>query len=84
MENFRAFRIDEEDGNVIAAFKTLSIDDLTEGDVVVRVSHSTINYKDALAATGMGRILRRYPLTGGIDLAGVVVSSRFRTPEVAG
>ncbi len=43
--------------------------------MVVRVSHSTINYKDALAATGKGRILRRYPLNGGIDLAGVVVSS---------
>jgi NADPH2:quinone reductase len=41
----------------------------------VRVSHSTINYKDALAATGKGKILRRYPLNGGIDLAGVVVSS---------
>jgi len=75
MQSFRAFRIDEEDGKVVAAFKTLSIDDLTEGNVVVRVSHSTINYKDALAATGQGRILRRYPLNGGIDLAGVVVSS---------
>jgi len=75
MDSFRAFRIDEDDGKIVAAFRTLSIDDLTEGDVVVRVSHSTINYKDALAATGTGRILRRYPLNGGIDLAGVVVSS---------
>ena len=75
MDNFRALRIDEQDGKIVAAFKTLSIDDLTEGNVVVRVSHSTINYKDALAATGTGRILRRYPLNGGIDLAGVVVSS---------
>jgi len=75
MEKFRAFRIDEADGEVVAGFQTLSISDLTEGDVVVRVSHSTINYKDALAATGKGRILRRYPLNGGIDLAGEVVSS---------
>lgn len=75
MDSFRAYRIDEEDGNIVAAFKELSVDDLTEGNVVVRVSHSTINYKDALAATGKGRILRRYPLNGGIDLAGVVVSS---------
>jgi len=75
LDNFRAFRIDEQDGEVVAAFKELSIDDLTEGNVVVRVSHSTINYKDALAATGKARILRRYPLNGGIDLAGVVVSS---------
>ena len=75
MDSFRAFRIDEQDGKIVAAFKTLSIDDLTDGNVVVRVSHSTINYKDALAATGKGRILRRYPLNGGIDLAGIVVSS---------
>ncbi len=75
MESFRAFRIDEQDGQIVAGFKKLSIDDLTPGNVVVRVSHSTINYKDALAATGKGRILRRYPLNGGIDLAGVVVSS---------
>lgn len=75
MDSFRAYRIDEQDGKIVAAFKELSIDDLTEGNVIVRVSHSTINYKDALAATGKGKILRRYPLNGGIDLAGVVVSS---------
>jgi len=75
MDKFRAYRIDEQDGEIVAAFRELSIDDLTEGNVVVRVSHSTINYKDALAVTGMGKILRRYPLNGGIDLAGVVVSS---------
>ncbi len=75
MERFRAYRTDQEDGKIVAGFKELSLDDLTEGNVVVRVSHSTINYKDALAATGAGKILRRYPLNGGIDLAGVVVSS---------
>jgi acrylyl-CoA reductase (NADPH) len=75
MDRFRAFRINEEDGNIVAGFQELSVDDLTEGNVVVRVSHSTINYKDALAATGSGKILRRYPLNGGIDLAGVVISS---------
>src|SRR5210317_2419715 len=75
MDNFRAFRIDEQDGKIVAGFQQIGIDDLTEGNVVVRVTHSTINYKEALAATGKGRILRRYPLNGGIDLAGVVVSS---------
>lgn len=75
MDRFRAYRIDEEDGNIVAGFKQLELSDLTDGNVVVRVSHSTINYKDALAATGAGKILRRYPLNGGIDLAGVVVSS---------
>ena len=75
MDKFRAYRIDEDDGKVVAGFQELSIDDLTEGNVVIKVSHSTINYKDALAATGAGRILRRFPLNGGIDLAGTVVSS---------
>ena len=75
MDNFRAFRIDEKDGKVVAGFQELGVDDLTEGNVVVRVTHSTINFKDALAATGKGKILRRYPLNGGIDFAGVVVSS---------
>jgi len=75
VENFRAYRIDERDGKIVAGIQQLSIDDLTAGNVVVKVSHSTINFKDALAATGTGRILRRYPLNGGIDLAGTVVSS---------
>ena len=75
MDSFRAYRINEEDGKVVAGFQELTLDDLTEGNVVVRVSYSTINYKDALAATGKGKILRRYPLNGGIDLAGTVISS---------
>ncbi|MCH7820484.1 MAG: oxidoreductase [Proteobacteria bacterium] len=75
MDKFRAYRINEDDGSIRAGFEELSIDELTDGNVVVKVSHSTINYKDALAATGTARILRRYPLNGGIDLAGTVVSS---------
>ena len=75
MDRFRAYRIDRQDDKIVADFQELTLDDLTEGNVVVRVSYSTINYKDALAATGTGKILRRYPLNGGIDLAGVVVSS---------
>ena len=71
----RAFRIHDIDRRIVARFDEISLDDLSPGDVVVRVSHSDINYKDALAATGKGRILRRYPLVGGIDLAGEVVSS---------
>jgi acrylyl-CoA reductase (NADPH) len=71
----RAFRIHEIDRHIVARFDEITLDDLSQGDVVVRVSHSDINYKDALAATGKGRILRRYPLVGGIDLAGEVVSS---------
>jgi acrylyl-CoA reductase (NADPH) len=75
MQAFRAYRINLEDKKIVAGFTEMNLDELTEGEVVIRVSHSTINYKDALAATGAGRILRKYPLNGGIDLAGTVVSS---------
>jgi NADPH2:quinone reductase len=75
MTDFRAYRINKTDDGIVAAFEQMSLDDLTEGNVVIKVSHSTINYKDALAATGTAPILRKYPLNGGIDLAGVVESS---------
>ena len=84
MKPFKAFRIHSEGGKIAARFEQLTLDDLAAGDVVIRVSHSSINYKDALAATGAGKILRRYPLVGGIDLAGVVESSadaRFKPGE---
>lgn len=72
---FKAFRIHEIDKQIVARFEQLTLDDLAPGEVVVRVMYSDINYKDALAATGAGKILRKYPLVGGIDLAGVVESS---------
>jgi len=75
LKTFRAFRIHEEQKKIVARFEELTLDDLSPGDVVVRVSHSGINYKDALAASGAGKILRRYPLVGGIDFAGIVESS---------
>ncbi len=75
MRSFRAFRLHDEEGGVRAGFEQMSLDALTEGAVVVKVSYSTVNYKDALAATGKGKILRKSPLNGGIDLAGRVVSS---------
>ncbi len=73
--HFPAYRIHQRDGKIEARWENLKIDDLSAGEVVIRVSHSGINYKDALAATGAGKILRRYPLVGGIDLAGKVESS---------
>jgi NADPH2:quinone reductase len=76
MERFRAFRIHQEGGKIVARLETIGLDDLGPGEVVVKVRYSTINYKDALAATGAGKILRKYPLVGGIDLAGEVVSSQ--------
>jgi len=75
MSAFRAFRIHESDGKVVARFEDLTLEHLSPGEVVIDVWYSDINYKDALAATGAGKILRRYPLVGGIDLAGVVRSS---------
>lgn len=72
---FKAFRIHNDNGRIAARFESLGLDDLNPGDVVIRVTYSDINYKDALAATGAGKILRRFPLVGGIDLAGVVESS---------
>ena len=75
MNSFKAFRIHEREGKIVAGFEEMAVDALTPGDVVIRVKYSSINYKDALAATGTGKILRKYPLNGGIDLAGEVVSS---------
>lgn len=78
---FRALRIHQRDRGVELRYELLRLEDLSPGELVVRVAHSGINYKDALAATGAGRILRRFPLVGGIDLAGYVESStdpRFR------
>ena len=71
----KAFRIHEENGRIVARYENVELSDLSPGDVVVRVAWSGINYKDALAATGAGRILRKYPLVGGIDLAGTVDQS---------
>jgi len=75
MNRFRAFRIHSQGGKIVARFEELGLEDLAPGEVVIRVTHSGINYKDALAATGAGKILRRYPLVAGIDLAGIVESS---------
>src|SRR5580693_6014781 len=84
MKPFKAFRIHSEGGKIAARFEDLTLDDLAPGEVVIRVACSDINYKDALAATGAGKILRRYPLVGGIDLAGSVVTStdeRYRSGQ---
>src|SRR5215207_2803951 len=71
MNNFSAFRIHETG----ARLEQLSLDQLSPGEVTIRVHCSGINYKDALAGTGKGRILRQFPLVGGVDLSGTVVTS---------
>ena len=75
MERFKAYKLTQVEKAIHAGFVECTLDDLDPGDVVVRVAYSDVNYKDALAATGKGRILRRPSCIGGIDLAGTVVSS---------
>ena len=75
MEAFKAYRITQQDKGVKAEFVQCRLEDLDPGEVVVRVAYSDINYKDALAATGKGRILLRPACIGGIDLSGTVLSS---------
>ena len=81
MDTFRAFRIVNEDGKIHGSIVNATVAELSAGDVLIKASYSSVNYKDALAATGTGKILRRFPLIGGIDVAGAVASSahsRFR------
>ena len=75
MTTLRAFRIHNGDAGHHAGIETMDTDALSPGEVLVKVAYSSINFKDALAGTGTGRILRRFPLNGGIDVAGHVVSS---------
>ncbi|HSR66070.1 MAG TPA: YhdH/YhfP family quinone oxidoreductase [Xanthomonadaceae bacterium] len=77
-ERFRAFRIHDDDAGYRSGIEDVSLDDLSPGEIVVRAAYSSVNFKDALAGTGKGRILRRFPLAGGIDVAGHVVASRDR------
>lgn len=72
---FRAILIDKDDHGYRASLQALDEARLPEGDVLVRVSHSTLNYKDALAITGKGPVVRQFPMVPGIDLAGVVEDS---------
>lgn len=76
MESFKAFKLTETPEKTMRAeFVDCTLDDLDPGEVVVRVAYSDVNYKDALAATGKGKILRRASCIGGIDLSGTIVSS---------
>jgi putative YhdH/YhfP family quinone oxidoreductase len=75
MTRFQAFRIHRDDAGHRAGLETMDTDALSPGEVLIRAAYSSVNYKDALAGTGKGRILRQYPLNGGIDVAGHVVAS---------
>jgi len=74
-QNFRAFRIHAERDKHRAGIEQMRVDELSAGEVVVKVAYSCVNYKDALAGSGKGKILRESPLNGGIDVAGYVAAS---------
>ena len=81
MDSFKALLIEERDGKVSSGFVRMDESQLDVGTVTIKVAYSSINYKDALAATGAGKIIRRFPCVGGIDLSGTVIESadaRFR------
>jgi len=74
-DRFNAFRIHQDEHGHRSGIEAIGLDQLNPGEVVIRAQWSSVNYKDALAGTGKGRILRRFPLVGGIDVAGTVVAS---------
>lgn len=84
MKKFSAYRIFEQDGKSAGRLVELTLDDLDPGEVVIQAHYSSVNYKDALAATGAGKVIRRFPCVGGIDVSGVVASSsdtRFKAGD---
>ncbi len=73
--DFRAYSIRQEEGRVVSGFARMSEAQLDPGEVLIDVAYSSVNYKDALAASGAGKIVRRFPCVGGIDLSGTVIAS---------
>lgn len=81
MEQFKALMVDKNENDFSVQVKNITLNELPQGDVLIKVSYSAINYKDGLASIPNGKIVTTYPFIPGIDLAGVVVSSqdpRFR------
>ncbi len=76
-KTFRALVIDKDGDDQVVEERQLTDDDLMAGDVVIDVSHSTVNYKDGLAISGAAPVVRKFPMIGGIDLAGTVARSDY-------
>ncbi len=84
MERFSALRVHQEGDKTAARIEQICLDDLGPGEVVIRAAYSSVNYKDALAGTGRGKIMRRFPMVGGVDVCGRVVESsdqRYKQDE---
>ena len=75
ISNFKAFRIRNDDKGYRSGIESITLNDLSPGEIVIKTAYSSVNYKDALAGTGQGKILRQFPLNGGIDVAGTVIES---------
>jgi NADPH:quinone reductase-like Zn-dependent oxidoreductase len=75
MSTFQAYRVFDDGGTVRGRVVNATLDELSAGSVVIAAAYSSVNYKDALAATGGGKIIRRFPLIPGIDVSGTVESS---------
>ena len=85
MNSFKALLIEERDGKVRSGFVRMDESQLDAGSVTIQVAYSSINYKDALAATGAGKIIRRFPCVGGLDMSGTVIESadaRFKPGDL--
>ena len=84
MDSFKALLIEEQDGQVVSVITQMDESRLDAGEVTIRVAYPSVNYTAALAATGAGKIIRRFPCVGGIDLSGVVIKSadpRFKVGD---
>ncbi|WP_250655417.1 MDR family oxidoreductase [Alkalimarinus coralli] len=75
-QHFKALVLRQDDGKTVSAVEQLTVDDLPEGDVLLSVDYSSINYKDSMAVTGTGKIVRTWPMVPGIDLTGTVIESQ--------
>ena len=74
-EKFRALMIEKEDDVQTVNMVEIEDNDLMEGNVLVKITHSTLNYKDGLAITGASPVVRSFPMIPGIDFSGIVLSS---------
>ena len=84
MEKFRVYRIYKDDSGISGRIEQSTLDELSPGEVVIKAAYSSVNYKDALAATGAGKIISNFPLIGGVDVSGTVESSengRFKSGD---
>lgn len=79
MESFKAVVVKEQDGSVGFSVDQITLDQLFPGEVLIKVSYSSVNYKDSLAVKAGGGVIRNYPMIPGIDLSGTVVSSAVDT-----